>query len=171
MDDNDKKKAYGRGYQVDFRMGLGIELASSSARPIFTKGIHRVINSIQEVDLLKRSASEADIRPWSCPTENSFIVVRSEDITAAKVNCARTLDPLTPTEKDRASLTALRRVLRVEDWWIDLERRCIIPKSTDANCYGTMPTTTTPPTVKYDGGDCTANGFLCPHYVSVCVRQ
>lgn len=169
-DPNDRKRGFGKGYQVDFSMGLGNSFNSVTPHPIFTRGIHRVINSVQEVDLLRRSPAEGNLRPWDCPTENKFLIARSEDVDAAKVRCSRVIDPLTPSDKDRATLQAIRRVLRPEDWWVDLANRCVIPKQSNGNCYG-RSTTQTPINIKYDGGDCTATGLSCPHYVSVCIRQ
>lgn len=170
-DQTDHKKVYGKGYQVDFRMGHGIDRFNSALRPVFTRGIHRVINSVQEIDLQKRSPTEANIRPWTCDNDNSFLIIRPEDLAQARVVCTKTLDPVAPaTEADRLTLQALRRVLRPEDWWIDLSRRCVIPKQSNGNCYG-RPSTTSTTTVKYDGGDCTTTNYMCPHYVSVCLRQ
>lgn len=173
-DPNDRKRGFGKGYQVDFSMGLGNSLNSNNTTPypIFTRGIHRVINSVQEVDLLRRSPTEGNLRPWDCPTEYKFLIARSEDVgfDIGKVRCTRVIDPLTPSDKDRVALQAIRRVLRPEDWWVDLGNRCVIPKQSNGNCYG-RSTTQTPINIKYDGGDCTTTGLSCPHYVSVCTRQ
>lgn len=168
-DSTDRKKAYGKGYQLDFRMGFGIDKANASNRPVFTRGIHRVINSIQEVDLQRRSPAEANLRPWDCSNTYTFIIVRPEDVDGGKTACLRMADPLTPSTADRPALEAIRRVLRPEDWWIDLGRKCVMPKQSNGFCYGRD--TQGKLDIKYDGGDCSTTGLSCPHYVSVCVRQ
>ena len=170
-DESDRRRAYGKGYQIDFRMGFGVDNTNATNRPIYTKGIHRVINSIQEVDLLRRTPTEADIRPWTCSNNSTFIIVRPEDVDAGKVTCLRFSDPVNPTGNDKIALTALRQVLRAEDWWVDLGRRCVIPKQGNGSCYGSVANNSTPINVKYNGGDCTAAGQTCPHYVSICLRN
>lgn len=168
-DPEDRKKAFGKGYQVDFRMGFGIDPGNASARPVFTRGVHRVINSIQEVDLQRRSPTEANIRPWDCSNSYTFVIVRPEDVDSAKTACLRSPDPLNPTAEQKPALEAIRRVLRPEDWWVDLGRRCVMPKQSNGVCYGKDTNSTLD--IKYDGGDCTAGDLSCPHYVSVCLRQ
>ena len=168
-DNNDRKKAYGKGYQIDFRMGFGIDKNNATNRPVFTRGIHRVINSIQEVDLQRRSPTEANLRPWDCSNSYTFIIVRPQDVDSVKTACLRVADPLNPTAQDRPALEAIRRVLRPEDWWVDLSRRCVMPKQSNGFCYGRD--TNGSLDIKYDGGDCIGDGISCSHYISVCVRQ
>ncbi|MCB0362992.1 MAG: hypothetical protein KDD35_09720, partial [Bdellovibrionales bacterium] len=163
---DDRKKAFGRGYQMDFRLGFGL---SGLGKVSYTKGVQRVVNSLREVDLQKRSATEISQSSWACSSETVFMIVRPEDL-GKTVFCNKTLDPLAPLDKDRLALESLRRVLRPEDWWVDLDRRCIIPKQNIGSCYGNE-NPQQPLNIKYDGGDCIAEGKSCPHYVSICVRQ
>ena len=172
------RTAYGKGYQVSFRIGPGVPdnpVDSSNSRPWYSLGSARVMNSIQERDLQGRPPKEAGLRSWSCPESYAFVIVRSADAndnnpaTSDGTTCTRQADPLpsTLTETQRSAQQTIRHVLRQEDWWVDIRRYCVIPKQPSDFCYPKDSSAT----IDYDGGDCTENDSTCPHYVSVCVRQ
>ena len=64
------------------------------------------------------------------------MVIRPEDLAAGRVICNAQVDRPNGTTQ-QAALNAVRRVLRVEDWFVDLDHHCIIPKHTGDYCYGT----------------------------------
>ena len=93
-----------------------------------------------------------------------FRVVRPEDVKAGRVVCAIAPDPAIPT----SDLLIVRNQFRVEDWYVDMTNRCIMPKKSPSTCYGSGVTT-----VQYAiNQTCTEGGNpACVHYASVCYRN
>jgi len=160
--------------------GPGTGAAAGEANPVFGKGYflqfalpavspqggeRRVLSSVNEVDLQTSPPSPTNSQ-WDCSSTFQFQIVRPED-KAAGVGCDATVDRYN-SEAERIALVAIRRVLRVEDWFVDLPHRCVIPKRTGDYCYGALQGRT----IQYGQLSCT-NGTttLCPHYVSVCIRR
>lgn len=144
--------AYGRGYQMVF--GTPLNWATAE---------RRIIQSVTEVDL--NSALTPAGGTWVCPTSMQFVMIRSEDV-AIVPSCARAVDSYTNATQQQA-LEAIRRVLPVEDFYVDVVNRCIVAKSHIAgqSCYGDR---TGRGAINYSSGSCA--GDACPHYVSVCVK-
>lgn len=152
---------YGRGYLFSFSTPTG-----------FTgPGDRRVIspnNGIREFDLTVSPPRELVNNVWSCPAGNQFQIIRPEDIVNGRATCARIPDRIRAGTNDGAELQALRRVLRVEDWYVDLTRHCIVPKRTGDYCYGDQLGTRT---IQYGTTSCVNDAnFVCPHFVSICIR-
>lgn len=149
------KYAYGTGYKMSFRLPRN-----------YSTGESRVINSISEMDL---STDKLRASTWDCDVNFQFMVVRPEDVAAGRVICSRTPDPA-GTAAQISAMTAIRRVLRVEDWFVDINDHCVVPKHTGDYCYGEMRNRT----VKYSL-NCTHSeidgGEMCPHFVSVCLKR
>ena len=158
----DRQKAYGKGYQVDFRKGPRISSGDTISRQ-YRIAVPRVLNSIREVDLQKRSPVAANLRPWACEARYTFIIVRPEDTAYCKKE-ADSVGALTASK--RQTLAVVRRVLRSEDWWVDLNKNCVIPKQSNGFCY---KRSTSSPSIGYNTTDCKIDN--CPHYVSICLRQ
>jgi hypothetical protein len=150
-------RAYGTGYFLHFGLPNG-----------YTGGETRVISpngGIQEIDLATGSAKTAN---WDCSAAYQFMVVRPEDKVAGTVLCDATVDPNPTNATDLAALVAIRRVLRVEDWFVDLARRCVMPKRTGDYCYGPLNGRV----IQYGQITCTnSNTTMCPHFVSVCIKH
>jgi hypothetical protein len=145
--------AYGTGYAFTFALPAGT-----------TAGERRVISSLQEVDL---STSRNVAAAWDCSSSYQFMILRPEDVAAGLVTCAT--GPDLATSSQTAALNAVRRVLRVEDWYVDMNRHCVVPKNTGDYCYGSLQSGQS---IQYTSVACTNSGAtLCPHWVSVCIRH
>lgn len=152
-------RAYGTGYFLHF--SLPNSLTGGEARVISPNG------GIQEMDLTTNSTKLSN---WDCSAAYQFTVVRPEDVANALVTCEAQVDPpLTSlSATDQAALIAIRRVLRVEDWFVNIPRRCILPKRTGDYCYGPLNGRV----IQYGQSTCTnSNSTMCQHYVSVCIRR
>lgn len=150
--------AYGTGYKLSFTLPAG-----------YTSGETRVLlpgasTGVTEIDL---RSGQQQTSNWVCSNTAQFMVIRPEDLT--RVTCARGPDRYDDATQ-MAALAAIRRVLRVEDWYVDMTRRCIVPKGTGDFCYGPLNGRT----IQYGVANCVnspANLTMCPHFVSVCLRQ
>lgn len=144
--------AYGRGYQMVF--GTPLNWATAE---------RRIIQSVNEVELSTNLPSVS--ATWVCPTSMQFVMIRYEDI-ALVPSCARAVDSYTNATQQQA-LEVIRRVLPVEDFYVDVVNRCIVPKAhiSSQSCYGNRSGLGA---INYSSGSC--SGDACPHYVSVCVK-
>ena len=147
---------YGTGYKLSF------DLPASSGT-----GEPRVLsssNGVIERDLLTGTENPTS---WACDPSFRFVVVRPEDIAASRVVCATSVDRYANATQ-QAALAAIRRVLRVEDWFVDMDRKCIVPKRTGDYCYGPLNGRT----IQYGQLNCAnTSTTTCPHFVSVCIRN
>lgn len=124
------------------------------------------------------------VSSWECGSEYHFKIVRHEDAIATPTLCARSSDAAA-NAREQEILDAVRRVLPVSDWYVDMAKRCIVPKVTGM-CYGAIanPTPTTysvnySPTTSCNlynpfntgSGGAAGNTNMCPHYFSMCVRR
>ena len=150
-------RAYGTGYFLRFSLPNG-----------YTGGEARVISpngGIEEMDLTANSYKASN---WDCSAAYQFMVVRPEDKANGTVLCDATVDPNPSDPTSLAALIAIRRVLRVEDWFVDINRRCVMPKRTGDYCYGPMNGRV----IQYGQITCTnSNSTMCPHFVSVCIKR
>lgn len=160
--------AHGTGYYMKF-----------SVPSKFTGGERRVISpttgGVEEVDLTVKKMKSSS---WSCPATYQFMIVRPGDRLAAgqaavtgKTVCntiADRYDPSVPAQKQ--ALEAIRRVLRVEDWYVDVANKCVVPREGVDRCYGDIGTRT----VQYTTASCAntdgVGATYCPHFVSVCLH-
>ena len=163
--------AYGTGFFPLFALP-----AASPLRPGPTSGERRVIASIEEVDLSPTGRPNQG-NQWDCLSTWQFMIVRPEDLpgTAAgpvpKVNC-RTQPDAFANATEEAALRAIRRVLRVEDWFVDVTNRCVVPKRTGDYCYGAAARPPANLPIRYTTAACIDRPTeLCPHFVSVCIRR
>lgn len=163
---------FGSGYMLDFKVPAGFNSADT-----------RALNSVLERDL--KTNSTVSGAGWVCDPNFQFMIIRPEDIVAKKIACftgADRHDKTYPIELER--LQKIRRVLRVEDWYVDVKHRCVVPKTPIDFCYGD-PTQMGASTaldninytasaqtvlgVTYPAGTC--GGLRCPQYVTLCTRQ
>ncbi len=156
---------YGRGFLFSFSTPVGY--GGNSDRRVISPN-----TGIREFDLTTYPPRELVNNTWSCPTGNQFMIMRPEDVLAARQNgqeiCRTGPDQIRAGTNDAVELQALRRVLRVEDWFVDMSRHCIVPKRTGDYCYGDQLVGRT---ISYGTSSCTNNATsVCPHFVSICVR-
>lgn len=139
----------------------------------FTSGERRVLasttGSVEEMDMTTKKIKASD---WKCPNNFQFMIVRAADKKAGLVDCvagADRFDPAVPSQKE--ALQAIRRVLRVEDWYVDVAHKCVIPRDEVDSCYGDIGART----VQYSTTTCAntngAGATYCPHFVSVCLNS
>lgn len=150
-------QAYGKGLYLSFAQPTQGATAAQANYP------QNVIREVTEFNLLS-STDRTGTASWSCPDTMKFRVVRPEDVKAGRVVCAIAPDPAIPT----ADLLIVRNQFRVEDWYVDMTNRCIMPKKSPSTCYGSGVTT-----VQYAiNQTCTEGGNpACVHYASVCYRN
>ncbi len=114
--------AYGRGYQLTFRQPVG----ASSQYPTST------LASVSELNLESRSLPAVS-GAWTCDPSMQFRVLRS-NLTSDLKQAVCTMGVDDPND---AKLAIVRNSFRVEDWYVDMANRCLIPKKTGGGCYAT----------------------------------
>lgn len=152
---NPYSQVFGRGYKIKFAQPSIGATASSANFPDV------VLREISEQKLTPLDTSS--LSTWTCPDTMRFRIVRPEDVRANRVVCTMAPDPTIPTQ----DLSIIRNQLRVEDWYIDMTNRCIVPKKAPATCYGSQVTS-----VQYDITQTCQEGTgdACVSFASVCYR-
>ncbi|MGE4130676.1 MAG: hypothetical protein AB7F86_03515 [Bdellovibrionales bacterium] len=152
---------YGKGYLLSF--GLYKGMSSGERRVLSTAGL-------TEVNLATSPPSPVNAI-WDCSADYQVTIIRPEDwVKGNVVTCNPHPDiSYAPGTINYNRMVALRRVLRVEDWFIDLDNNCVLPKRTPADlCYGPSNDRS----VQYGSATCSdSTTTMCPHYVSVCIRR
>jgi hypothetical protein len=164
-----RRTVFGTGYRFQFGQPSHYRALSMAANfpPI-------AIDSIREFNLEDPTQAGAQ---WICPREMEFRIIRLQDLTAALapiVDCPMISDGM---NTDQVGLRIVRNSFRVEDWWINMDKRCMIPKrerQANSNCYGVGTSGLTAGiTVQYnlsapcDFADTTK---ICTNFASVCYR-
>lgn len=167
-----RKEVFGMAVQPRFRVPFVLGGGNPGTLP------PRALSSINEVAMDSRpDAPQA--RPWNCADNMQFMIVMPDDAVRADntIRCAMSPDPANPSP----TLQAIRRSLYAEDFYVDTVRRCVVPKRdhvVEGSCYGINSASGVSHLVNYDSfndpmqgcGIGNANG-VCPHYVSICIRQ
>jgi hypothetical protein len=161
---NPARTVYGRGYE------LGFETIGAGS----LNGTHyqtAVLAAVSERNLENPSDRQGD---WACPQMLRFKIILDEDINDPDSICRKRPDPL--DSEMSAELRIARNSLRHEDWWIDMENRCIISKKTaSAGCYGNRRYIQYNPNIRCNHSPTTNNSVetnkLCAAYASICVRR
>ena len=89
--------------------------------------------------------------------------------------CAMNPDPRELSNE----LRVIRQSLFAEDFFVDMVRRCIVPKRdhvVEGSCYGVNGNTQETHRINYDTFGSNGCGFdnelgVCPHFASICIRQ
>lgn len=154
---NPYTQVYGRGYNLKFSQPV------VGATPANANFPNVIMSSVSELNLVS-SSDRSGLGTWTCPDTLRFKIVRPEDVKANKVTCAMAPDPAILTQ----DLSIARNQLRVEDWYIDMVNKCIVPKKAPATCYGSAVKT-----VQYDVTQTCQEGVdaACVSFASVCYRQ
>jgi hypothetical protein len=155
----------GSGFKVQFGSGRVLASSSISSAPA------RTLSDIVE----RNMDTGSDLQNgWDCSTQ--FMVVRPADVGGLNGKCSTNVDRA-PANNAQAQkeLDAIRRVLPVEDWFVDVVHHCAVPKSTIGDyCYGANIGTRV---IQYTQPGCYINDNdptgtkACPQYVSVCIRK
>ncbi len=153
---------YGHGYKIKFKKGFDMN-------GTYNNGLDRVIASVKEKNLAT-GVDESAI--WDCDPKWVFIIVKDQKQLGDTIQCNKYNPTVEPTPTNAVvikALAMLRSMLPKENWGVDLQNRCIIPRKA-GNCYGTA----TKP-INYFGSNnpkC-PNASSCspPHYVSICKRR
>jgi hypothetical protein len=180
------KSVWGRGYQLKFQQPI-VSGGVNSSYPNY------VLQSVYEMNMQTNAPAGTS---WTCPQKLQLRIVRVEDLSGVFVtntsgnttvvdtltspNCSEIPDS---QNTDQATLAIVRKSLRAEDWYVDLNDGCIIPKNNNnGSCYGTLsglvvnynqsayctgPTSTG----SLDAGTNNFVGGTCEHYVSICTRN
>jgi hypothetical protein len=163
-----KQSVYGRGLYLTF--------ARPSVAGLAPTAPDYVLSTVREYDMQNRSYTS---NTWTCPTNLQFRIVRAEDLARPNVNCTVKPDS---QNANQALLKYARNSLRAEDWYVNADQGCIVPKKlTGPQCYGSLPNLH----VQYDqtgacsapattGGTDVSTGITtnatCVHYASLCYR-
>ena len=163
---NLQRVIYGQEFRPTFAPPVRISNRASIAT---AQDRNRILQSLGVVDIAQKNTRAETM--WSCPPEYRYVVIRPED---AKANAS--LCPLdswsfdNPPQGRERELEVLRRVIRVEDYYVNMQRRCIVPRDDANHCY---PSDSTGINIKYDGTTCNDDPendiYECPNFVSVCV--
>lgn len=173
--------AYGTGFQLGFSQPIagakGLQERTTTGALTGKESLpypSNVLSQVLERDLL--TGVQKDSSLWVCPDTLRYKIVRPGDETEA--NCTRQPDPAAPWSLE---FSLLRNALPVELWYIDVARRCVIPKRALAgSCYGDLAKVAY---VQYNLTDVNGcdphsnadtnrlNSKICAAYVSVCYRK
>ena len=170
-----RRNIFGMGVQMRFKQPVPIDYQNAAGNRFLndtpsTDMPPRLLSAIEEIRIDR--ANTEPLRTWSCPPTLAYRIVLRKDAIAQ--GCTMQPDPVNPS----ATLEFLRKSLFVEDWYIDVQNRCIVPKEgreRTGACYGVNSNTSQTHDIQYDfsqpcgiGPDYTG---ICPHFVSVCIRN
>lgn len=157
------KTAYGKGYSMEFSTYPGSNAAANS----------RVISAVRENDLSSPTTSS---KYWGrC---RSYKIVRAADaLIAGNSYCPNHTQAELANVTIRTELEIARRHFRADQWDINVQYGCAVPKST--SCYEEKQYAGAP-IVNYDVTQACRTGIgddgtqtlnsQCLHYLSICTR-
>lgn len=153
---NPYTQVYGRGYYLKFAQ------PTVGATPSHANFPNVILREVSELNLMS-STDRTGLGTWTCPDTVRFRIVRPEDARAGLVACAMAPDPAVLTQE----LSIVRNQLRVEDWYVDMTNRCIVPKKSTAACYGAATQ------IQYNITQTCSEGVdpACVSFASICYRQ
>jgi hypothetical protein len=154
---NPNTQVYGRGFNMNFGQPVVGASPSNANFP------NVILRDVTEMNLLN-TTDRAGLATWTCPDTLRFRIVRPEDVKANLATCGMAPDPAVLTQ----DLAIIRNQLRVEDWYVDMINKCIVPKKAPATCYGSAVKV-----VQYDISQTCQEGVdaACVSFASVCYRQ
>jgi hypothetical protein len=122
---------YGRGYNLAFRIPEKNAHFDKSGTHITSAFPAMALSSVTETSMLKGYVVP-DIGTWTCPDSMRFRIVLADDTST--VGCETKPDDY----GSFPDLRIVRNTLKVEDWYVDMARKCIVPKKPQngASCYG-----------------------------------
>jgi hypothetical protein len=164
--------------------GVGLKLGFKQPTPLnwnyagtpYISMPKRVLASVSEYDLSSPSRSKGT---WTCPTNLQFRVIYPTDATLADNTgvgtplCGVAEDPASPS----ADLLRVRNSLPSQDWYVDMAKKCIVPRrAAVGSCYGIDAGTKDTRRVNYkvttacNPDIVNASADVCAHFVSICYK-
>lgn len=161
-------------------LGEEIKVVFRNTHPAAASNVTWALDFLQSRDL-EPNGAQATI---SCPRSLAFKIADPSDLSTnpaetdtTKIYCERKPDdPNSLTAGDRELLRRARLSLRVEDWYIDWTRKCIVPKKFGDGknlCYGPASSAVA---VEYDlnkacvASPATTANRACVALASICIR-
>ena len=134
---------------------------------------------LSTVDYLDMETRAPQTGRMSCPASLAFKIIDPRHLTsnASNTDTTKAFCETKPdnygalSSADQELLRRARLTLRVEDWYIDWSRKCIVPKKAGTNCYGSNDIP-----VEYDPAkSCvtspsTTSVRACAAFASICLR-
>jgi hypothetical protein len=167
-------EAFGIGLKLNFKQPTPLNWNYSGVSYVTMP--KRVLASVVEYDLTTPNRSQGT---WTCPSNLQFRVIYPDDVTVQDPTgvtgniCSTTLDPASPS----ADLLRVRNSLPVEDWYVDMTKKCVVPRrSAVGSCYGIDAGTHDTRQVNYkmtsicNPAVVTATASACAHFVSICYK-
>lgn len=208
--DSSRKTAYGKRFRLSFGHGKGV------SGQLFESSSTRVLASVTETNYQTEVASP---QGWSCPERLRFMIVHPEDnrnaelhlnedasggvspLLRARVWCGVVSGGLSGHDvnfyedvksADRtADKEIVRSILPLEDWYVDYDSQCVVPKHSGVSCYQRPQSGTLLRPINYYASSSNSDSFelggqtfqmnrscglsadgspTCPHYVSICYK-
>ncbi|MEO0334905.1 MAG: hypothetical protein AAF202_00820 [Pseudomonadota bacterium] len=190
--ENQARKVYGYKYIPIFN---GLKRKHDAPNEGVFSGIYQpdgnAILNRTVVELREVNVDTNEGVSWFCPADLRLIMIDPFDETFLDTTVGNEPCTINPTEggvddisalsvRDQKRLEVIRRVLRVEDFYVNLQENCVIPKDSKNSCY---------PKADADGNltvdinygrqannlNCVDNPregiYGCPNYVSICTRE
>jgi hypothetical protein len=191
--ENQARRVYGYKYIPTFnglkRKHGASETGSFSGtwQPSGNAILNRTVVELREVNLITNEGQS-----WFCPPDLRLVMIDPFDPTfldtaVGNEPCtvsaaAGGVDDLSGlSARDAKRLEVIRRVLRVEDYYVNIQENCVIPKDSKNSCYpkedadGNLNVSinygrgSSPPYYCNDNPE--KGEYACPNYVSICVRN
>lgn len=177
----DTSVAYGRGYAMTFAADIAPMtqiINNTQAVQPNSKNPNNILVAVTEINLENPSAAPGGM--WTCAQARRYLIVKAEDASNATSPgyCpAESVDRMGDANY-RRELEIIRRHLPPEQWHVNVDRRCVVPKS--GSCYKNAAGTAEEPVEYnqaiecYQGIQGLANPAIknrCAQYVTVCLRN
>ncbi|MNS59039.1 hypothetical protein D3C72_919850 [compost metagenome] len=122
--DQTLKRAYGRGSRMTFANAVS---PMGSGSGLFSNNPANILTDITELDL----STGVVVKTWTCAAARRYMVVRAQDQASI---CPRDSIARMNDAAYRAELAIVRRHLKAEAWDVNIDSRCVVPKS-PVSCY------------------------------------
>ena len=179
------RDVFGAGARVTFKQPSPVNhIKDNNGNAITTRATQnmppRLLASVEDFAIDGRYRNQPR-KVWNCGSEMAFMIVLPEHatytvtqngVTTTRTRCRMDPDPLVPDER----LKMIRNSLYAEDWFVDLNNRCVVPKPDRVNagsCYGKDSNNLNTVAINYDFSQPCGftTGNVCPHFVSICTRE
>lgn len=167
------RTAYGKGYRFSFTQPIGVSNGYMPAN---------IVSDLQEVDLSTGNVAST----WNCSRVYKMVLVRDSTNAASAGYCP----PHTAAELENATvrreLEIVRRQFRADQWQVNVNYKCMVPKGTTPACYTENLVNGTGQGVQYSTsqecynpmvGNSTSNypsgiipGARCMNYATICTK-
>ena len=167
------RTAYGKGYRFSFNQPVGVSNGYVPAN---------IVSDLQEVDLSTGNVAST----WNCSRVYKMVLVRDSTNASSAGYCP----PHTAAELDNATvrreLEIVRRQFRADQWQVNVNYKCMVPKGTTPSCYTENLVNGTGQGVEYNIskecynpmiGNSTADypsgiipGARCMNYATICTK-